>query len=274
MFPRGILPYLGVAAFAVICSVNLQAQDKDKDGCKDSPLMGRFPGSVLIDCADKADDAFEFTLDGSKKKTVEGELHMIRYQFPKTASKPQVVRNLNTAMRRAGYKMVYDSGDYGDFTGQMGKTWFQIEISSSGSIVEHIVKEIALTQDVVASAADLSDGLSASGHSVVSGILFDTGKSDLKPESAAALQEVVKLLGQNTALKLYVVGHTDNVGASAANVDLSKRRAAAVVEVLASKYGVAANRLEPFGNGPFAPIASNATDDGRAANRRVEIVTQ
>ena len=271
MVPKGLPLYLSLA-IAAMCSVHLQAQDKD--GCKDSPLMSRFPGSNITDCSDKADDAFTFTLDGGKKQRVEGDFHMIEYQFPKSASKAQVVRNLNTAMRRAGYKMVYDSGDYGDFTGQMGKTWFQIEISTSGSIVEHIVKEIALTQDVVASAADLSTGLSASGHTVVNGILFDTGKSDLKPESEPALQEVVKLLQQNSTLRLYVVGHTDNIGASAANVELSKRRAAAVVGVLASKYGVTANRLESFGNGPFAPIASNATEDGRASNRRVEIVAQ
>ena len=271
MDSKRLLLYLCSALAAFMCSVNLQAQDKE--GCKESPLMSRFPGSTITDCESKADDSFTFTLDAGKK-AVEGEFQMITFQYPSSASKAQVVRNLNTAMRRAGYKMVYDSGEYGDFTGHMNKTWFQIEISSSGSIVEHIVKEIALTQDVVASAADLSNGLAATGHTIVSGILFDTGKSDVKPESESALQEVVKLLQQNPALKLYVVGHTDNVGASPANVELSKRRAAAVVAILTTKDGVAANRLEPFGNGPFAPIASNTTDEGRASNRRVEIVTQ
>ena len=272
MVSRGLILCAGLTFVTAICSAQLHAQDKE--GCKDSPLMSRFPGSVITDCADKDDDSFKFTLDGGKNKAVEGEFHMIQYQFPKTASKAQVVRNLNTAMRRAGYTMVYDSGDYGDFTGHMGKTWFQIEISGSGSIAEHIVKEIALTQDVVASAADLSNGLNASGHTVVNGILFDTGKSDVKPESDAALKEVANLLLQHLTLKLYVVGHTDNVGASAANIELSKRRAAAVVQILTSKYGIVANRLEPFGNGPFAPVASNATEEGRASNRRVEIVTQ
>lgn len=247
---------------------------QDAAGCKDSPLIGRFPGSVITDCKDKADDKFTFTLDKSQSKAVEGEFHQIHYQFPKTASKAQVVRNLNTALRRAGYTMVYDSGDYGDFTGQMGKTWIQIEISGSGAIQETIVVETALTQDVVANAAELSTGLAGSGHAVVNGVLFDTGKAEVKAESAAALEEVAKLLKQDAKLKLYVVGHTDNVGAVAANVDLSKRRAAAVVQWLIAQHGVAADRLVAYGDGPYAPLASNDAEDGRTVNRRVELVKQ
>ena len=139
---------------------------------------------------------------------------------------------------------------------------------------EHIVTETALTQEVVATAAALTSGLAASGHTVVHGILFDTGKSDVKSESSAALDEVVKALKQDPKLKVYVVGHTDNVGAAPANLDLSKRRAAAVVQVLTTKYAVAADRLQSFGAGPYAPIASNSSEDGRALNRRVELVQQ
>jgi OmpA-OmpF porin, OOP family len=160
------------------------------------------------------------------------------------------------------------------FTGHMGNTWIQIEISANGGIVETIVKEKALSQDVVANAADLSQGLTTSGHTVLQGILFDTGKADVKPESAAALQEVAKLLQQDSGLKIFVVGHTDNVGPVAANVELSKRRAEAVVHALTTQYGVAAARLSSFGNGPYAPVATNDTDDGRASNRRVELVKQ
>jgi hypothetical protein len=247
---------------------------QDAAGCKDSPLIGRFPGSVITECKDKADDKFTFTLDKAKSKDVEGEFHQIHYQFPKAASKAQVVRNLNTALRRAGYTMVYDSGDYGDFTGQMGKTWIQIEIGGGGGILETIVVETELSQDVVANAAVLSTGLAGAGHAVVNGIMFDTGKAEVKPESAPALEEVAKLLKQDARLKLYVVGHTDNVGSLAANMDLSKRRAAAVVQLLITQYSVAADRLQPYGDGPYAPLQSNDTEDGRAVNRRVELVKQ
>ncbi len=247
---------------------------QDAAGCKDSPLIQRFPGSVITFCKDQADDKFVFTLDKSPSKAVAGEHHRIEYTFPNTASKAQVVRNLNTGLRRAGYKMVYDSGDYDDFTGRMGKTWIQIESSSSGKIRETIVVETALSQDVVANAADLSGGLTTAGHTVVNGILFDTGKSEVKPESAAALDEVSKLLKADAKLKLYVVGHTDNVGALAGKLELSKQRAAAVIQMLVTRYGVSAERLSPFGNVPYAPMTSNESEDGRTQNRRVELVQQ
>jgi outer membrane protein OmpA-like peptidoglycan-associated protein len=140
--------------------------------------------------------------------------------------------------------------------------------------LETIVVETALTQDVVANAAALSGGLTSNGHAVVNGILFDTGKAEVKPESAPALEEVAKLLKQDAKLKIYVVGHTDNVGSLAANMDLSKRRAAAVVQLLITQYGVAADSLQPYGDGPYAPVASNASEDGRGLNRRVELVMQ
>jgi len=96
----------------------------------------------------------------------------------------------------------------------------------------------------------------------------------VKPDSAATMQEIVKMLKLDPNLKLYVVGHTDNVGGLAANVDLSKRRATAVVQALVSQYGVSAARLDAFGAGPYAPVASNDTEASRALNRRVELVHQ
>jgi len=82
------------------------------------------------------------------------------------------------------------------------------------------------------------------------------------------------MLKANPTLKVYVVGHTDNVGVLAANIDLSKRRAASVVDALTTQYGISASRLQPYGDGPYAPIASNDAEDGRALNRRVELVKQ
>jgi OmpA-OmpF porin, OOP family len=263
-----------LAILLLLHTPSARAQQQDAKDCKDSPLISRFPGSVIRNCINKADDSFTFTLDNHQKQTVEGEFHQIKYDFPDSASKTQVVRNLNTALRTAGYTMVYDSGAYGDFTGHMGKTWIQIEITESGTILESIIIETKLTQDVVATAAALSGTLASSGHTVVNGILFDTGKSDVDPASAPALDQVAKLLKDDPTLKLYVVGHTDNVGALAANIDLSKRRAAAVVQLLITKYAIAPDRLQAYGDGPYAPIASNDSEDGRTLNRRVELVKQ
>ena len=94
----------------------------------------------------------------------------------------------------------------------------------------------------------------------------------MKPESTPALTEVAKLLQQTPALTLFVVGHTDMVGDHASNMRLSQDRAKAVVAALTGRFGVAASRLKPIGSGPYAPVASNATEEGRAKNRRVELV--
>ena len=116
--------------------------------------------------------------------------------------------------------------------------------------------------------------ISSTGHVALYGIYFDTDKADLKPESQPALEEIAKLLKQDPSLKLYVVGHTDNVGAYDYNIGLSERRAAAVVKELTAKHGIAAARLKPAGVGMLSPVAPNDSEEGRAKNRRVELVKQ
>ncbi|MGD0739355.1 MAG: OmpA family protein [Terracidiphilus sp.] len=248
------------------------AQAQDAAGCKDSPLIARFPGSVIDSCDDKADNTYTFHNIGPKgeDKTIEGEYHSVQYNLPASVTDAQVERNITTAFRNAGYTI--DGGNC-CFTVHMGKTWIDVEVGG-GNYKLYTVIETALTQDVVATAADLSNGITSTGHIVVNGILFDTGKADVKPESDPALQEVAKMLKGDPKLKVYVVGHTDNVGGLAANMDLSKRRAAAVVLVLTTKYGVSAGQLQSYGDGPYAPVASNDSADGRALNRRVELVKQ
>jgi outer membrane protein OmpA-like peptidoglycan-associated protein len=206
-------------------------------------------------------------------KTVEGEYHYLYYNEPESAGWAQANRNFVTAFKKAGYTFLKDSGQ-GQFTVHMGKAWIEVDVNHGSNYQFHIVVETQLTQDVVANAAALFGGLTGSGHVVVPGILFDTGKADVKPESAPALDEVAKLLKQNPTLKVYVVGHTDNVGLLAANVALSQRRAASVVLALTTKYGISAIRLTAYGDGPYAPVASNDTEDGRTLNRRVELVKQ
>jgi len=124
------------------------------------------------------------------------------------------------------------------------------------------------------SASEMGKSLDASGKVAVYGILFDTNKSDIKPESRASLDQIGTLLKQQTRLKLHVVGHTDNVGTLPANIDLSKRRAEAVVGALAGSYGIARDRLTANGVASLAPVASNGDEAGKAKNRRVELVLQ
>ena len=126
---------------------------------------------------------------------------------------------------------------------------------------------------VTVDAAAMAKDISTTGRVAIYGIYFDTDKADLKPESQPTLDEITKLLKQDAALKLYIVGHTDNVGAFDYNVSLSERRAAAVVKAITSQ-GVAASRLRAAGVGMLSPVAPNDSDQGRAKNRRVELVKQ
>lgn len=124
------------------------------------------------------------------------------------------------------------------------------------------------------SASELGKSLDANGKVAVYGILFDTNKADIKPASKPSLDQIAALLKQQPELKLHVVGHTDNVGALPANLDLSKRRADAVSATLAKDYGIARDRLTANGVASLAPVASNADDAGKQKNRRVELVLQ
>jgi len=124
------------------------------------------------------------------------------------------------------------------------------------------------------SAPDFGQSIVASGRYVSHGILFDTNSDRLKPESAPAIQAVARALGTNPALNLLIEGHTDSVGNAASNLDLSKRRAEAVKQVLVSQFDVDASRLTANGLGATKPMDSNDTPQGRAQNRRVEFVKQ
>jgi OmpA-OmpF porin, OOP family len=126
---------------------------------------------------------------------------------------------------------------------------------------------------VKVTAAEMAQQLSTTGRIALYGIYFDFNKTEIKPESEQTLEEIAKLLRQSVAMRVIVVGHTDAVGTFEFNKDLSERRARAVAEALASRYAIAKSRLLSFGASFAAPIASNESEDGRAKNRRVELVS-
>lgn len=138
------------------------------------------------------------------------------------------------------------------------------------SVLESKAMETGKIVFVDASAMQAS--IDTSGRVALYGILFDTDKADIKPESKATLEEIAKFLRANPKLNLVVAGHTDAQGAFDYNVSLSKRRAAAVVSALVGQHGIAATRLTAFGAGMAAPVASNDDEAGRSKNRRVELV--
>jgi outer membrane protein OmpA-like peptidoglycan-associated protein len=120
----------------------------------------------------------------------------------------------------------------------------------------------------------LYDALAAKGRWATQGILFETGKSNLKPESRPVLKEIAATMQKYPDLRLLIEGHTDNVGSAAANLTLSDARAAAVKAALVSQFGIAGDRLTTKGFGDTKPAVPNSTSAGRAQNRRVELVKQ
>ncbi|MBL8300486.1 MAG: DUF4892 domain-containing protein [Rhodanobacteraceae bacterium] len=127
---------------------------------------------------------------------------------------------------------------------------------------------------VTLKADELARTIANSGKIALYGIFFDFDKAELKPESKAQLDEIGALLRADGGLKLIVAGHTDNQGGAAYNLELSNKRANAVVAALVSNYGIDAERLVAQGMGSAAPIAGNADEAGRAKNRRVELIKQ
>jgi outer membrane protein OmpA-like peptidoglycan-associated protein len=124
------------------------------------------------------------------------------------------------------------------------------------------------------SIPDFSQVIASSGRYIARGILFDTDNDMIKPESAPVIKQIARGLETNPNLKLLIEGHTDSVGEAAHNLDLSKRRAEAVKAVLIGQFNVDPSRLSATGLGSTKPVDSNDTPQGRAQNRRVELVKQ
>ena len=256
-------------------------QAADKAGCADHPLFPtRMPDYFLENCKVEEFGAYEF-FDGKGPKTkVEGKFTFITYTFTgatgKEPSALAVVRNYENAIGKVGGTVVYSDPQRwvnAKIVKDGREAWAQAE-KGNGKIWLRIVEKKAMAQHVEADAAVFGNDIKTTGHVAVYGIFFDTGKAEVKPESKPALEEIAKLLAQNPVFKLKVVGHTDMVGSLDANLKLSQARAEAVVQALVALHGVAPARLKGYGVGPLSPVATNDTDEGRAKNRRVELVKE
>ncbi|MCL5776133.1 OmpA family protein [Limibaculum sp. FT325] len=123
-----------------------------------------------------------------------------------------------------------------------------------------------------ASANDIGKALRRDGKVAMRGVLFETDSARLSAEGKDLTARLAQVLADDPTLKVAVVGHTDNTGAFTYNLDLSRRRAEAMVNEMIRQHGISQDRLAPVGVGPLAPAASNDTPEGRAENRRVEAV--
>jgi outer membrane protein OmpA-like peptidoglycan-associated protein len=264
---------------ALLASGAALAAKPDAKGCADHPLFPtRMPNYQIFACETKEFAAYTFRV-GKTKQSVEGKFTFLTYRVDDRKDDQSglaVIRNYENALKRIGGTVQgTDSQRWVTLSAVVdGKeVWVEAEKGNS-TIWLRIIEKQAMEQHVVADAASFGNDIRAAGHVAVYGILFDTARAVLKPESTPALQEVAKLLAADPSLKLWVVGHTDSVGAVDANMKLAQARAEAVVAALTAAHGVAAGRLKGFGIGPLAPVATNENEEGRAKNRRVELVRQ
>ncbi len=262
-------------------SMGAQAQNPDKPGCNDHALFPtRMPQYRLADCRVQEFGVYEFRSPNGKKTPVEGKFTFITYQFtgqrPNEPSPLAILRNYENAIKKVGGTILNTMPNYyvnGKIVKEGQEAWVEAE-RGNGLIWLRIIEKKAMEQYIEADAAAFGNDIRSMGHAAVYGIYFDTGKSTIKPESAQAIGEITKLLKNDATLKIHIVGHTDNVGGIDTNMTLSKARADAVLQALIRDNGIAAARLSAYGCGQFAPVASNDTEEGRAKNRRVELVKQ
>ncbi|HTY08338.1 MAG TPA: OmpA family protein [Candidatus Edwardsbacteria bacterium] len=269
----------GVSLVCAMCGLAMAA-DPDVPGGKDHPLLSRMPNFHVSEYKEKDFDSYKFLDAGAKAAVTEGHFYHLQYNLDRGAAQPgelKVRRNIQDALKKIGGRVVFDDNFNKVSTIVLkrdGKeTW--VEVRSFNNMYRlTIVERQAMAQEVTANAEAMGNDIGAAGHVAVYGIYFDTGKAAIKPESDAALNEVAKMLRNNSGLAVYVVGHTDNTGSFEANITLSQERAEAVVARLSDKFGIGPDRMKARGVASLAPVASNDSEEGRAKNRRVELVKQ
>ncbi len=276
----------GMGVFAVLAVVlmgSVAFSQQDRAGCKDHPLFTRMPNMYIYDCKSTEYDEEDFwePPKGDNRVTVGGKYYRIEYRtkegFEGKRTQLQIQRNYANAARQIG-ALVYEQTSRNAVHIKLVKDgkeiWAKEDPYGGDRYFLWFIEKESMKQDVVADAKLMAEGIGLTGHVAIYGIYFDFNKSDVKPESEPALNEIAKLLSANPNLQVLVVGHTDNVGGIDYNMKLSLARANAVVQSLTTKYKVNPQSLKAYGAGQLAPVAPNKTEEGRAKNRRVELVEQ
>lgn len=254
---------------------------------KDHPLLTGYPDSHIAEYSQNYDaEIFPVAIneDGTQKQDeYEGDVTRIRYYYNNADDQPsplQLIRNYQNAIKAIDGEVLYErkpvEGDGGETTLHVtasGKEYFVRVIpeiySAPTQSYQLIVLERAAMEQAV-EANEMLDQINAKGF-VTLYINFDTNQFEIKSDSRSAITEVATMLNAAPQLSISIEGHTDNVGDAAANKTLSENRARSVLQALIAE-GIAAERLSATGFGEEKPIADNASEAGRAKNRRVELV--
>lgn len=239
-----------------------------------SVLADRFEGRILLMRFRNPDGRSTFEIATNYRQALEAEGLIVDWQ----CESRMLCGNTSDGGWFSRNGMNLGTGrDIDYFTGQMpyqeGTVLVSVGVERTHHYVQILQAEALETDQVrILDAATMASSLDTDGRITVENIHFDFGSADLLPASDEAIAEIARLLSDRAGIDLYVVGHTDSIGSFEANLSLSRARAEAVVRALETRHGVAAGRAVPAGVGPLAPVASNASEAGRALNRRVEIV--
>jgi OOP family OmpA-OmpF porin len=267
---------------SLIITQSLFAQQQDAEGSKDHPMFpNRMANYVIAEYSNNFDAAdFNLAVNESKMVTKEGTKSVINYGFDTESGKPmpsvlQILRNYESAAKKiGGTTLFFNSADEGVAVFKIVKgdkeTWVKVQKGANDALnyVLTIVEVQAMKQEVTSN--DILTALNTDGY-IALYINFDSGKSDIKTESQPLIEQLAEMMKTNTDLKISIEGHTDNVGTAESNKTLSLNRAKAVSNAMVAK-GINASSLASIGWGQEKPVADNRTDEGKAKNRRVEIV--
>ncbi|MEX3009961.1 OmpA family protein [Hoeflea sp. TYP-13] len=306
---RRISRLAALTAFATILSSASIAEDIA--GSADHPLVGRFDGSFIVAYDVREFDEYNFVDEPATQrnpdnlKPLEGAVTRIAYTLDADKSLAEVARNFELGLKEKGFEIVFECKtkecgggnlayaldtfplpkmivDPFNFrylgakrTNDEGEVYASVVISADThkkirtQVTVVVVDKLAFQ---MVDAKAMQDAFAEKGSVALYGIYFDTDKADIKPESAPTLEQMAMFLKGAPELSVVIVGHTDNQGDMKYNLDLSHRRAQSVVDALAASYGIGKDRMVAAGAGFLAPVAPNDTEDGRAKNRRVEMI--
>ena len=269
-----------VFVMALVAPMVVNARHQDPPGAKDHPMVPRMPNYHIMEMNFAEFEGATFPLPNDREKQIEGKHWNISYQLNENAkanSELEILRNYANAFKAKNFKteLMLEPGD-GVFSLKTAASEIWVRVRPGGGGGEgyniEIVEKQAMEQSIELNPSELAKALDTNGSVAIHGILFDTGKASIKSDSEKVLQTIGDVLKANAALKLEIQGHTDNVGQKAANQTLSQQRAESVRQYLITKFGIASARLTAVGFGDSKPVGPNTTEDGRAQNRRVELV--
>lgn len=297
--------------FAVFAPFAATAQDAN--GSADHPLIGRYDGSSIHAYQfEEFGEVLLKQVPGPEGSQIfEGELTRIHYKLPRDVSVAEAFRNFQNSLVASGFEVVYscvtDGGSRSECSHRTNwmdnfpVDWRHVQVDgfnfrvlgvektteSGGTIHAQVlatkdgpvrllltVLEEAGLENHMIDATAMQNEVMENGRIALYGVYFDTDSVEVKPESDGTLAEMATFLRNNPGLDVIIVGHTDNQGSMEYNLDLSARRAGSIRNVLIADYGISEDRIQNAGVGFLAPVASNLTADGRALNRRVEIVAR